>query len=97
MTIDNFYQGTKAAIAGGTTTVVDRIIPGNDETMEEAYAKWRGWAEDKACCDYAFTMALSGPEFSDTLASDMELMTSEDFGIKEIEILRKSRPLSIKI
>ena len=45
MTIDNFYQGTKAAIAGGTTTIIDRIIPGKGETMEEAYAKWRGWAE----------------------------------------------------
>ena len=86
MTIDNFYQGTKAAIAGGTTTVIDRITPGKEETMEEAYAKWRGWAEDKACCDYAFTMALSGPQLNESVASDMELMTSEDFGINTFHL-----------
>lgn len=86
MTIDNFYQGTKAAIAGGTTTIVDRIIPGKGETMEEAYAKWRGWAEDKACCDYAFTMSLPGPTLDESMASDMELMTTQDFGINTFHV-----------
>ena len=86
MTIDNFYQGTKAAIAGGTTTIIDRIIPGKGETMEEAYAKWRGWAEDKACCDYAFTMSLPGPKFDDLMASDMELLTSSEFGINTFHL-----------
>ena len=84
VTIDNFYQGTKAAIAGGTTTIIDRIIPGDEETLEEAYAKFRGWAEDKACCDYAFTMSL--PKFDDSIAMDMELLTSQDFGINTFHL-----------
>lgn len=86
MTIDNFYQGTKAAIAGGTTTVVDRIMPQNGESLEEAYAKWRGWAEDKACCDYAFTMGILGPNFDDSIASEMELLTSPDYGINTFHL-----------
>ena len=29
--------------------VVDTVIPDEGETLEEAYTKWRGWAEDQVC------------------------------------------------
>ncbi len=37
----------KAALAGGTTIVVDLVIPEDGETLKEAHDKWRRWAEAK--------------------------------------------------
>ena len=46
-TIDDFYQGTKAALKGGTTMVVDMVVPDKDESLVEAYEKLRRMADDK--------------------------------------------------
>lgn len=55
---EDFYTGTSAALAGGTTMIIDFVIPSPQEDIMEAYHKWRGWAE-KAACDYSFHVAIT--------------------------------------
>jgi len=78
-TIDDFYQGTKAALMGGTTMVVDMVVPDKEESLLEAYDKWRRWADDKVCCDYALKMAL--PTISETIKQEMEELSSAEYGV----------------
>ena len=55
---DDFEWGTKAALAGGTTMVVDFCIPDPGQSMLAAYQDWRRKSE-KAACDYGFHMAVT--------------------------------------
>ncbi len=55
---DDFEWGTKAALSGGTTMIVDFCIPAPKQSMLAAYQDWRRKAE-KAAADYSFHMAVT--------------------------------------
>ncbi len=57
--IDDFDAGTRAAVAGGTTCVVDFIIPQKGEHLMKSYERWRSWADPKVHCDYALHCAIT--------------------------------------
>ena len=56
--MDDFYSGTAAGLAGGTTSIIDFVIPNPKQPILEAYRIWRGWAE-KSASDYSFHVAIT--------------------------------------
>jgi dihydropyrimidinase len=67
-TMDDFFTGTAAGLAGGTTTIIDFVIPNPQQNILEAYQTWRGWAE-KAASDYSFHVAITW--WDETVKRDM--------------------------
>ncbi|MGL4736660.1 MAG: dihydropyrimidinase, partial [Cellulosilyticaceae bacterium] len=58
-TADDFYTGTKAALSGGTTTIIDFATQNKGETLQQAVAHWHHKASGKCSCDYGFHMAIT--------------------------------------
>ena len=57
--VDDFYIGTKAAISGGTTMIIDFVLDQKGVSLIDAYHKWRSWADPKVCCDFSFHIAVT--------------------------------------
>lgn len=57
-TADDFCSGSRAALRGGTTTVVDFACPNKGESLAYGLQLWHGKADGKCCCDYGFHMTI---------------------------------------
>ena len=55
---EDFFSGTTAGAVGGTTMIMDFVLPGPQEDVLETYHKWMGWGE-KSCLDYSFHIAIT--------------------------------------
>ncbi|AEM40361.1 dihydropyrimidinase [Ketogulonicigenium vulgare] len=67
--IDDFESGTRAALAGGTTMVVDFALPAPGQSLLDALALWSNKTA-RAHCDYSFHMAITwwGQQVFDEMA-----------------------------
>jgi dihydropyrimidinase len=74
VTADDFFTGTAAGLAGGTTTIIDFVIPNPQQSLLEAYHTWRGWAE-KSAGDYTFHVAVTW--WDESVHADMGTLVRE--------------------
>ncbi|EQD68538.1 phenylhydantoinase, partial [mine drainage metagenome] len=72
---DDFYTGTAAGLAGGTTCIIDFVIPDPKEPLLAAYRKWRDWAQ-KSAADYGFHVAVTW--WSEQVHADMETLVRQE-------------------
>lgn len=80
---DDFESGTRAALSGGTTMVVDFCLPAPEQSLLEALQAWDN-KSTKAMCDYSFHMAITwwGKQVFDemeTVVKDKGITTFKHF------------------
>jgi dihydropyrimidinase len=71
---DDFETGTAAGVAGGTTSIIDFVIPNRNQPLLDGLAQWHEKAR-KAVADYAFHMAVTW--FGDKTVSEMQTCVRE--------------------
>ena len=74
-TADNFTTGSRAALRGGTTTVVDFACPNKGESLHHGLELWHRKADGRTCCDYGFHMTID--DWNDGIRAELPQMFDE--------------------
>jgi len=72
---DDFFTGTAAGLAGGTTSIIDFVIPNPQQPLMDAFRMWREWAQ-KSAADYGFHVAVTW--WGDSVHRDMATLVREE-------------------
>jgi dihydropyrimidinase len=73
---DTHETGTRAALFGGTTTVIDFVLQKQGHSLREALDEWNGRAEGNAVGDYSFHMAVT--DYNDRIKPEIKEMIVDE-------------------
>jgi len=73
---DNYETGTKAALFGGTTTVIDFILQTQGKSLLSALNEWKGRSDNNAVGDYSFHMAVT--DFNENTKKEIQHFIEEE-------------------
>jgi dihydropyrimidinase len=73
---DDYETGTRAALHGGTTMVIDFILQTQGDTLHNALKTWQQKSKNKAIGDYSYHMAVT--DFNDNVAKEVVQMIEEE-------------------
>lgn len=66
---DTWDTGSRAALAGGTTTLIEMVCPGRSQGTLEGLDIWSSKAKGQSSCDYSFHMGVT--RFDDRTAEEL--------------------------
>ncbi len=73
---DSYETGTRAALYGGTTTVIDFILQQQGNSLQSALDEWRGRANGNAVGDYSFHMAVT--DFNENTKKEIQSIIEKE-------------------
>ncbi len=56
---DTYASASRAALVGGTTTLIEMVCPSRADDPIDAYELWKSKAAGQSACDYAFHMGVT--------------------------------------
>ena len=74
-TADDFYTGSRAALRGGTTTVIDFACPNKGESLHHGLDLWHKKADGRTFCDYGFHMTID--DWNESIRSELPDMFAQ--------------------
>jgi dihydropyrimidinase len=75
---DTYETGTRAALHGGTTMVIDFILQTQGKSLQSALDDWKSRSDNNAVGDYSFHMAVT--DFNDETKKEIKTFI-EEYGI----------------
>src|ERR1044071_10049872 len=73
---DNYETGTRAALFGGTTMVIDFILQKQGNSLQSALDEWRSRSDNNCVGDYSFHMAVT--DFNDNTRPEVKKMIEQE-------------------
>lgn len=73
---DNYETGTRAALFGGTTMVIDFILQTQGKSLRHALSDWQSRANGNAVGDYSFHMAVT--DFNEHTQAEIREMVEQE-------------------
>ncbi len=99
---DTYETGSKAALAGGTTTLIEMCCPARKDDALASFELWMAQAAGKSACDFTFHMGVT--KFDPTTAAQLREIVARGissfkiflaykgaFGIDDTELYRTLR------
>lgn len=74
-TADDFQTGSRAAVVGGTTTLIDFATQSKGESLQAALDEWHKKADGRCSCNYGFHMAIC--DWSDGVKAELKAMCQQ--------------------
>ncbi len=74
-TADDWASGTRSALFGGTTTVLDFAEPDRGASLQSALDTWHGRADGRAACNYSFHMTIK--DWNEDIRSELPRMSQQ--------------------
>jgi dihydropyrimidinase len=80
---DDYDSASRAALVGGTTTLMEMVCPAREDDPLEAFTLWNAKAEGLSACDYGFHLGVT--RFDEGVEAQLRRIVAEQ-GVRSFKV-----------